>query len=393
MPDACCIGGLSPSPAGDRVAYVTYGADPPVTPEQRAVTGVRVIDGSGREVEWFPNCYAPRWSRDGTRLAMIEGQYPETIGRLSPVAVRVVERSGRSRAHGYQPRSIAWGNGDTLFLEYEDRVDALDVEGSKSWRTTYIGCEVSPDGQYSFLSQGPLGLLRVQENQGGLELGRCVLSRLGPDREPFLFGPFWIRSAARGHLLCFSMRPSNQSPPSQASSRTVVIDTRTMEVVNEWPGKLVRPSSDHRSLVLLRGDTLDLVECPTWRSEPPRQLIGWIHMQVYGWGMHERAGSPTSNLVSDSTYAVAVGDWVSSSRAHLGECGRIIRVLRAPDAAHVDVEIATSMIGPLQPGAGPAPTPWEMLSSGARVTLGWAPVTLRTPSVDGGYDVVLSFVQ
>ena len=59
MPTACGIEGLTLSPAGDRIAYLAYGADPPVTPDQRAATGVRVVDGSGSEIAWFPSCYAP----------------------------------------------------------------------------------------------------------------------------------------------------------------------------------------------------------------------------------------------------------------------------------------------------------------------------------------------
>src|SRR5207247_10636888 len=122
-----------------RIAYLAYGADPPVTPDQRAATGVRVVDGSGSEIAWFPSCYAPCWSRDCPRAA-------------------------------------------------------------------------------------------------------------------------------------------------EAGVRTVVIDPRTMEILHELPGKLVTPTNDHRSVVLLRGDTLALADLPTWVREPARPLIGRIRMQIYAWG-------------------------------------------------------------------------------------------------------------
>ncbi len=395
MPDACCIAGLTLSPAGDRIGYLAFGADPPVTAEQRAATGVRVVDGSGSQIAWFPSCYAPRWSRDGKRLAMIEGAYPESIGWLRPVAVRVVDRSGRSRTFDCRPRSMAWGNGDTLFLEYEDRVDALDVRRSRSWRTAHVGCQVSPDGRFSFGSQEGLGFPRVRENPGGLELGPCLFSRLGTDWDGPVFAPFWIRSAARGHLLCLSISPSYQSPRGQAGVRTVVVDPGTMEILHELTGKIVRPTNDHRSVVLLRGDTLALVDLPEWEQEPARPVIGRIRLQVYAWGGWARSGQSTSHLVSDSIYVVRPGDWLSSSRAHayLGNCVKFIRVLRAPDPEHVELEIVPSMLGPIEPGAGPIALPRrEMLPGTRRLTIGNAPMTLRTPSVDGGYDVVFSLV-
>lgn len=392
-PEACCIAGLTLSPAGDRIACLAYGADPPVTPEQRAATGVRVADVSGSRIAWFPGCYAPCRPRDGERVAMIEGASPESIGWLNPIAVRIVERSGRSQTFGFQPRSIAWGNGETLFLEYEDRVDALDVGRSRSWRTAHLGCQISPDGWFSFGYRGLPQFLRVRENPGGLELGSCLLSILGSDRERPLLAPFWIRSSAGGHLLCLSISPSFQSPPGQAAVRTVVVDPRTMEVLHELPGKLVSPTNDHRSLVLLRGDTLAPVDLPKWEPEPSRPVFGRIRLQIYGWGSGALSGRPRSQLVSDSIHVVRDGDWLSSSRAYIGDCVKFIRVLRAPDPGHVELEIVPSMLGPMEAGAGPVPLPPRQLLLGTRrLTIGSKPVTLRTPFVDGGYDVVLSLV-
>ena len=391
IPDACCITGLTLSPAGDRIAYFAYGADPPTTLEQRAATGVRVTDANGSETAWFPSCYAPCWSQDGKRLAMLEGAYPESTGWLKPVAVRVVDPSGRSRTFRYRPRSMAWGSGDTLFLEYEDRVDALDVGRSKLWPTAHIGCQVSPDGQYSFGSRERAGFPRVREDPGGLELEPCLLSKLGS--EGTSYAPFWIRSAARPHLLCLSISPGYQSPDGQAGVRTVIIDPRTLEVLLELPGKLVRPTNDHRALILLRGDSLSFVGLPSWEPEPRRAAMGRVRLQIYGWGSGPLSGHPASQLVSDSIFVVSAGDWLSSPAAYIGNCVKFIRVLRAPDPQHVELEIVPPMLGPMERGGGPiAVPPGQMPPGRRRLTIGSTPVTLRTPSVDGGYDVVLSLV-
>ena len=394
MPKACCITGLTLSPRGDRIAYFAYGADPPVTAEDRAVTGVRVVDAAGAEIAWFPGCHAPRWSVDGSRLAMIEGKYPPevsttfdpSVGWLEPVAVRVVDRSGRSRTFPHQPRRLSWGNGDTLFLEYEDRVEALDVAHSRTWPTTHVGCEVSPDGRYSFRYQGSFGFFRLSDDAAGLGLGRCVLSKFGfeTDNPPMLI-PFWIRSTTRTHLLCLSVTPTQQSPPGQAGVRTVVLDPGTMEFVHEIPGKLVTPTNDHRAVVLLRGDTLARVDLPIWPPEPARLVIGRLRMQVYEWD------SPAPRLLTDSTYAVAAGDWLRTVDG-FDPCGDL-RVVRATANSRLELELRTPVF--YEPGAGPAPVPPH--DQAARyprpLFVGTSPVMLRTNSVDGGYDVVLSLVR
>ena len=201
---------LRVSPAGDRFAVVTQGADPPVTPEQRAVTGVQVLDLGGKELAWFPRCYAPQWSADGSRLAMIDGQFGDT-GWPTPIGIRVVDRSGDTRRFAHRPDALAWGNGDTLFLQYKDRVEGLDIERSTSWRSDYAGCQVSPDGQYSFRLTWPSSI-RVRERATGQEIGSCIRSQLVAAPEPYVFAPFWIRSSVRGHLLCLTVTPSDRSP-------------------------------------------------------------------------------------------------------------------------------------------------------------------------------------
>src|SRR5262249_19533492 len=146
--------------------YFTFGADPPTTEKQRAVTGVRVVAQESTEIAWFPNCGSPCWSADGTRLAMIEWR-TVSAPYWEPTAVRVAKLSGRTTTFPFQPERVAWGMGDTLYLEYEDRVDALDVARGKSSHTGYVGCEVSPDREYSFRYRGQATPFRLRKSAGG----------------------------------------------------------------------------------------------------------------------------------------------------------------------------------------------------------------------------------
>jgi len=386
LPIPCCVSGVRVSPSGDRFAVVFQGADPPVTPEQRAVTGVQVLDLGGRELAWFPRCYAPQWSADGSRLAMIDGQFGDT-GWLTPTGIRVVDRSGDTRRFAHRPDALAWGNGDTLFLQYEDRVEGLDIERSTSWRSDHAGCEVSPDGQYSFRLTWPSSI-RVRERATGQEIGSCIRSQLIAAPEPYVFAPFWIRSSARGHLLCLTVTPSDRSPIRQEGIRTVVFDPRRMEVVHEIAGKLVRPTHDHHSLVVLRGDTLAMVDLPAWEPEPARTAIGRIRVRTYAWG------GPQPKLINDSVATVAAGDWLDSGRdSGIGNCGKFARVVSAPDSSQIELELVASLIPIRGEGVGATPISFDRLAHlPKRLVLDRTALTLRTPSVDGGYDVVLTLV-
>ena len=388
------------SPTDDRMAYVTYGADPPVTQEQKAVMGVRVVASDSSQVGWFPGCHSPCWSRDGTCLAMIQGVYPESNGWMKPVAVRVMDRAGRSVAHPFQPQRIAWANGDTLFLEFEDRVEGLDVARAKSWPTTYAGCQVSPDGEFSFRYRGHFTPFRVRRQAGAVELAYCVLKALGVDPyEPRVMSPFWVRSTTRQHLLCFTIvtvssgtvvkQPNGriaildpaQSPPGQHGVRTVVFDPETFEVVHDLPGKVVAPANDHRSLVMLLGDTLSRARLPEWPPEPARPLLGRVHVQVYSWGSWG-PGPSSMDLVTDSTVAVAPGDWLPGL-VQPG-CGERIRVAGMREDSRLELHLPAGLfVDHIEPNAGP---------HAARLLLGGTPVRLTTNSIDGGYDVLLSRV-
>ena len=400
MGGACCLFGLAPSPTDDRVAYGTYGADPPVTEEQKAVTGVRVVASDTSQVGWFAGCHSPCWSGNGSRLAMIESHFASD-GRREPAGVRVVDRAGRSKPYPLQAQRIAWGIGDTLYLEFEDRVEALDVARGKSWRTAYAGCEVSADGEFSFRYGERFRALGLRRRAGGVELTPCVLPAVGVDPyEPRVLSPFWLRSATRKHLLCFSvvtvatgdtvkqangqiaiMDPA-RSPPGQRGVRTVVLDPETFEVMLDLPGKVVAPTNDHRSLVMLLGDTLSRARLPEWPPAPARPPLGKVRVQIYEWG-GGGLGGPSTRLVTDSTLTVAAGDWLPGPRS--SSCAERIRAAGMQPDSLLELLVPAGMfVNHDEPDAGP---------HAARLLLGATPMRLRTASVDGGYDVVLSRVR
>lgn len=385
---------LAASPTDERVAYCTRGADPPGVNVQMPATGVKVVASDSSQGGWYVDCWSPRWSKDGRYLAMIETRSGAN-GTREPAAVRVVDRAGRSVRHAFQPQQMDWGNGDTLFLEFEDRVEALDVARKESWPTAYAGCEVSDDGEYSFNYRGQFRTFRIGRRSGGVELANCVLTDLGVDvSEPRVMSPFWLRSATRGHLLCFSnvtvatgdtVRQANgqiaimdpaKSPPGQRGVRTFVFDPKTFEVMLDLPGKVVAPTNDHRALVMLFGDSLSRVQLPEWPPEPVRPVLGKVRVQVYEWGEREIR---STRLVTDSTVTVAVGDWLPMFRPY--GCRGRIRVAGMQADSLLELHVPAGMFeGYDNPTGG---------SDAARLLLGRWPVHLRTAS----YNVVLSRVR
>ncbi len=394
MHGACCLRGVAVSPRDGRVAYHTFGADLPTADERRAVTGVRVVTQDSTEIAWFPDCWSPCWAADGTRLAMIESGPGATSESM---AVRVANLTGRSTSFSFRPERIAWGVGDTLFLEYEDRVDGLDVVRGKSWGTDYAGCDVSPDGQYSFRYRGQSTPFELRKSVGGIVgLESCVLQDLGLDGARVL-SPFWIRSPSCKHLLCFgtvvgmtgtmvneggriSMIDPARSPRAQQGVRTTFFDPGTFKLVHELPGKVVVPSMDHRSVVMLLGDTLSKVRLPEWPTEVARPAIGRVRVQVYVWG--DVSDDPKGRLVSDSTYTIAAGDWLPGNG--FSSCSDMIRVAGVHEDSRLELDLPLGLVRDTESNGGPNET---------KLLMGLETVQLHTNSFDGGSYVHLTRVQ
>jgi hypothetical protein len=392
IPDSCYFRSIAVSPRGDRVAYAAHFAGTPATPAQRAVTGVHVVDDQGRAIERFSACWAPCWSSDGTRLAMIEGAFPETLGWLGTTGVRVSDLSGHTRRLNFRPLRLGWGNGDTLYLGFHDgrndqfdRVVAVDVATGRSWLTAYVGIEVSPDGRYSM--QDGWGLV-LKERDTELHLGAALANH---DRVEAR----WLRASPRGHLLCLSTFPY-KGGSHQQGLRTIVLDPWKMDTLIAFDGKLVTITNDERAVVLLRGDTLAIEDLPSWPAEPVARAAGKVRMEIYRWGGFGRAEDVAPKLWRDTTVTISEGDWLlRHARIRPGSISppeRWFRVLRANDAPGVEVECALHWIE-IPVGDGPSPSSERSrLAPGDRFTLSATPRRFRTPTIDGGEDVILRLV-
>ena len=296
--------------------------------------------------------------------------------------------AGTSRSFDVRPDELEWGNGDSLYLGYHsklneyplgERVDVLDLRTGATTVTKHVGVRVSPDGLYSLRWRG-WDLMRVRDDAHVAEIGGCIRARLG-SAAGLLTDAFWLTTLGARHVLCVSARPSFTSAAGQSGCSTILIDARTMDVVDSIPGKCVAPVGDGRAIVVLRGDTLAVVPlrvCERAQDDAsPRARVLW---QRRGWG--GPGGGPRGVLEEpgeDRTFEGRTGDWLPG--AYTGGCDRFFRVLNV-EPEQVRVEFPAGQL--IAPGGS---------REVGEIVITSVPVKLTTHTVCGGENLFLSIVR
>lgn len=356
------------APQGDLVAYTGHSGDNGM--QFRVV----IADLSGREMASFRAALHPRWSSDGECLAMHFLHY-DRAWKVVYDSVGFWQRSdGSFRSYRQRPRDIRWGARDSLFLGLDDGVGYLDRRSGRVGRTNHRWAMVSSDGRFSVGYGGQwMEYYHLQEETPRLELWGCAMEGLGYSdmgSEAYVPEPFWLRAPGAGHLLCVSGSGSHTSPAAQSGCVTAVFDPRTLDFIRRIAGKLVAPTADGSGVVVLRGDTLSVVDLSGLRDPTPlnpRRARVKVEVQPWSWG---RRGS-----VSTWIHEVQEGDWLPDYIGQKGGCQRMFRVDRiAADSVYVRVLGA------------------YVTRSDSVLPLTLAPLRLATASMDGGYDLSLSVV-
>jgi len=149
------------------------------------------------------------------------------------------------------------------------------------------------------------------------------------------------------------------------------MDPRKLEVVWSIPGKLVAPTVDDQGVVVLRGDTLALVEFGSLVArETQNEAQARLRMTVESW--NSRGLGSSTEKVGTWTYGVQEGDWLPD-HAFGGPC--FFHIVRILDSDRVKVEFPPHFIGH---------------QSDAEITR--VPTRFGTDSYDAGYFVTLEVV-
>jgi hypothetical protein len=361
------------APAGDLVAYASFGVN------GAKGSQVTVADTSGQVAANFPGAERFAWDATGQSLALLyshEDIRTDFRGEKQGAADSVViwrRSDSRKRSFLKGPMTFEWG-GDTLFLGYPNSVEALDSKTGEIRRTSHRWAVISPDGRYSLLkdelqAEG----FRCIEEKNGIEVSGCV-------RELLEFGsyfaePFWVSGRGASHLLCVSACSSHSSVP-MSHCGSVIVDTRSLEVLQSIAGKVIAPSCDGKALIVLRGDTIKLVTLGPWKRAREDGPMVRVRVELQGWGGGESlSGHPAPRPAKQTRfYDVRVGDWIPMS---LGSCDKFFHVEKVLGGDSISVRFRAGLF----------------TDKSGRAVLSRTPRTFRTASVDGGSDVTLSVAR
>ncbi len=379
--DSWGVGRADISPTGDAVAYGMFGVG------NRDSGQVIVADTAGRIIATFPRAVSFRWNGDGTLLAVGYSHEDVRTGyddlgerRAQGDSVVIWRRSDRrSRSYRLTPMTMEWGGRDTLYLGYPGRVDALDSRTGKVAPTSHHWAAVSPDAEYSLLrDEVQSSGFRCIEETTGLQVSGCLLQGIGfhvSSTDNYLSEPFWIRTPGAEHLLCVSACQGYWGTAGQTSCRSAILNPRTLEVVQSFSGKVVAQANDGRSLVVLRGDSLSFLDVNPTEKRPKHGPAVSVKVEVQEWGGEPYYPPPPSPPKRTWTYEVSEGDWLPS-HTYEGSCDKVFQVKQVLGRDSVLVSV-----------------PAKAFTDGRTTAIiTRTPITLRTASMDAGYDVSLSVV-
>jgi len=367
-----CVLDAEISSTASLIAYTTGSGDNCLAPE------VVVASLDGGAIERFPGAIAHAWSRDGRWLALLYAHYDAHWNRVSDRLGLWRVAGRRLRFHDRRPEEFRWGGADSLFLGYADRVELFDPVWGLATRTAHRGADVSPDGRYAIRRDHPgRGWFSLTESATGDEQCGCVVRNAGVDlgERSASPAPFvaWVRAPGAGHLLWVSGMLGYTSPPGQPRARTAVVDVRTWQVVQSFPGKAVTTTTDPRTVVVLRGDSLALVTLDAVREPAASAQRVRIRVGVQGWGSWPAERSPETAWTHD----VGEGDWLPDHTALDGACAAFFRVERILGDGRAVVRLADHRLS----------------APGDTVVVTRERTLLHTNSLDGGYDVSLTLVR
>ena len=336
-------------------------------------------------VRSFPPASVLSWSRDGKRLAMLsQGGGPETdpAGKVTVWS----ERVSKTIDPGLDGYDLAYGSGDSLFVETKRGIECLTPGEGPAVRTMHHGAIVSPDGRYS-VRRRPAGSLpfSLVHDRSGIDFARCALAAVGAVTVEVEGSPFWVTASSGAHYLCLSRIGAWTLPDTAGTvwqSRTALVDAMTSELIYAVPGIAVGPSADGRSMWVYDGADLHPVDVDQIIRDSERSARGWrrnddpdarVHVRVT-LRSSSRWSSPPDEPKIVYDLDLEAGDLLPLWRSWgTIACGDQIRVFRVIDRDKIEIGLDARALRVQLPG--------DRFRAVARFVLGRAPVTIAPSEI------------
>jgi hypothetical protein len=354
---------------------------------------VLVSDSKGAVVARFDQKGSFQWSRDGRCLAMTGWASTSPPSRELLVWDR---RKGIAATLHVQPDDFAWTASKDLMLRTGGRVLRFDWRKGDTTATSFQAVDVSPDGAYSMDGISHQGGLHVYDERSGEKITYCSWGAARSVARDPAADPFWIDQRHADHILCVSL--CDTRIPGIEGHRAygcgiATLDLETMELIQTIPGKLVGPTADRNSVVVLRGDSLAIVPLSMSKSDSSRAgmprrnpSVAKIRAVVEQWSSKIWVpNAPATDTVGVYVLKVREGTWLPVWSGFAVYCNRGMRVSRVLDDGSVEIEYG--------PASGFVKS-WDEATSGTTKKT----VVTRTPSrwitatQDAGRTLYLSVV-
>ena len=229
---------------------------------------IEVIDTTGAFRARFTGARTPRWSPDGTLLAVrkVRRPYGPRIGGFTPeypetpdsVLVWNADRD-TLLAFPLAADAISWERSEVR-THVGSSTCMLNLQRGPGNYTWQFGIEVSPDGKYS-MDPGRLERFKVWDHYSRTPITKEVLRKIGGVAVQERPLPFWVTPA--GHILCVGVLDEKDGkkrfPSKRVIWRTIFLDMQKMRVVRSIQARLLAPTADHSKAVVRIGDRFGFV--------------------------------------------------------------------------------------------------------------------------------------
>lgn len=340
-----------------------------VTGDSERKPSIFVMNTSGAVVEHFKDRARFRWSRDGTRLALI-GSANVAIWDRRKGLISNVPASADDEA---------WTESGALMLRSQDRVVKVDPQSGDTTITRHMAVDVSPDGQYSIDGTHFYAGPRVFDDRMQANITRCGWGEVGDIAGGLSGDPFWSTALDQPHHLWVNRcdpRFLGLEEGKLAGCDIALIDVDQMKLVDAIEGKLIGRTADGHSVVVLRGNKFNIVSLESQRKAKPvssarersrgRKVL--IQAVVLGWSSWVPPRQPARNdTVGVYRVEAQEGDWLPDWSQFHSACGRGMKLRKVSDD-RVEIEY---------------PGTWQ--GSGVAVVTPEEETRLTTNSSDGGF--------
>jgi hypothetical protein len=341
-----------------------------VTGDSERTPSIFVMNTSGAVVEHFKDRARFRWSRDGTRLALIGSANVAIWDRRKGLICNVPVSADDE----------AWAESGALMLRSHNRVVNVDPQSGDTTLTRHMAVDVSPNGQYSIDGTHFYAGPRVFDDRMQANITRCGWGEVGDIAGGLSGDPFWSTAFGQPHHLWVNRcdpRFLGLEEGRLAGCDLALIDVDQMKLVDAIEGKLVGRTVDGHSVVVLRGNKFSVVSLESQRKAKPvssarersrgRKVL--IQAVVLGWSSRWVSSRQPAQDDTVGVYRVEAqeGDWLPDWSQFHSACGRGMRLRKVSDD-RVEIEYSGTWLG-----------------SGVAVVTPGKETRLTTNSRDGGF--------